>query len=287
MKKKLLILSVVVFSLFLLTKQAYAYELQSAKARAHYEHPELKIIEDAGNNMAIGQGMTENVLHNMALFEEIDGILYLGLRFNLAKDIKDVNFAVQNRGEKDFIELDYEVVSEDEEVRDFRMVVPAKDVILRAEAFIEAMGRPVIFYIDFSDFVKGNTDFALLGENGESALKAELDLSKKVEIRDVNEMAKSSGLGYSHGLLMKGSPELTRIYGKEEGGKIGHNFPDEKPVEVKTKLGPFSRAIINGFVMFFVFITVLSLATALVFYLLTKRIKEINEAREEALYNEE
>lgn len=287
MKKNILILGIMFLSLFFLSNQAHAYSIESAKDHAHYEHPELKIIEDAGNNMAIGQGMTENVLHPMALFEDIDGVIYLGLRFNLAKDIQNVNFSVQNRGEKDFIQIDYEILSEDEETRDFRMVVPSKDIILRAEAFIEAMGRPVIFYIDFSDFVEGNTDFVALGENGASTLKSELDLSKKVELKAANELANSSGLGYSHGLLMKGSPELTKVFGKEEENELGHNSSGESTPETSSKLGPVSLAVINGFVVFIVIITTLFLATAIVLFLLTKRVREINEAREEALYDED
>ncbi len=294
MKKKLLLISIVLFSLFLLTNQAYAYSVQSARAHAHYEHPELKIIEDAGNNMAIGQGMTENVLHSMALFEDVDGVIYLGLRFNLAKDIQDVKFAVQNRGEKDFIAIEHELVTEGEETRDFRMVVPAKDIIIRAQAFVIAMGRPVIFYIDFSDFVEGNTDFIALGENGTTTLKSDIDLSKKIETRAVNELENTSALGYSHGLLMKGSPELKRMLGKEEDDVSVHNSMDSNTeksdiskLEAETKLGPVSMAVINGFVMFFVSITALFLVAALVLYLLSKRVKEINEAREEALYDED
>ncbi len=267
-----------------------AYSIESATSKPHYEHPQLKIIEDAGNNLAIGQGMTENLLHDTALFEEIDGLIYVTIRYNLMKSIEDVSLAVQKRGEEDFIQVNYETVNAGDDTLDYRFVVPSKDVIVRSEVFVKEMGRNVIFYMDFDNFVDGNTDFVPIGEDGIDSLKPTGE-AHKIEIKAIDELEGKNSLGYDHGLLLKGSKELSSLVSssgesEEQSDKVGSEKAD-KSVKADTQLGVVSSAVVNGFVMFIVLITFFFLVSALVLYILSKHVKELNETREEALYEED
>ncbi len=272
-----------------------AYSIETATASAHYEHPVLKIIEDKGNNIGIGQGMCDNVVHPQALFEEVDGELYLGFRFNLADNIETVNFAVQKAGDESFVGVDHELVSSTDTSRDYRIKVPSKDVIVRAEAFITAMGRAVIFYMDFSDFVEGNTDFIALGEGGKSALEQSYENGTSLSIDAVDKSMSSVGLGYEHGLLMRGCKKLEALesfsgghkamLGDDEEAALVSN--DETAPNKTTSLGARSRAVLNGLVFMLVLLVFFFLASSFVLYFVSKHLKEMNEGREEALYDED
>ncbi len=278
-----------------------AYSLETATASAHYEHPVLKVIEDKGNNIGIGQGMCDNVVHPQALFEEVDGELYLAFRFNLADNIESVNFAVQKAGDEDFVQVDHELIAETTTTRDYRIKVPSKDVIVRSEAFITAMGRAVIFYMDFADFVEGNTDFIALGEGGKSTLEKSYENGDNLSLDAVDKAMSSVGLGYDHGLLMRGSAELARLESFSGGHKsiLGDDEEDANDKtdlgegrstaksNKKTSLGASSRAVLNGLIFMLVLITFFFLATAFILYFVSKYLKELNEAREEALYEED
>ena len=58
---------------FLVTfnSKIFAYGSEVGRATPYYSHPITGIIEDAGNNPEIGQGMTENVLHKQAFWKKL------------------------------------------------------------------------------------------------------------------------------------------------------------------------------------------------------------------------
>jgi hypothetical protein len=131
-------------------------------AHPHYKHPMTGDIEDSGQNPGIGQGMTESVLGKKALLEAYDdGSLYVSVRFSLMDNIKNIKLSVQDGADSEFVPIDFETVKEsmEEAVSDIRFQVPNEKVIVRANFFVTAMGRDVIFYMNFSNPVAGNGDF--------------------------------------------------------------------------------------------------------------------------------
>ncbi len=290
MKKLILTLS----AILLLSVLAYAYSSEIATAHAHYQHPISGLIEDAGNNPGIGQGMVENVTHNMALFEEVNGKLYVCLRFHLANYISDVNFAVQAKGDANFYAADYQVVQATAESRDYRFEVPSKDAIVRASCYIESMQRVVIFYIDFSDFVAGNTDFTPLGEGNQlqNVVKSALgNADGVVEVQQVNALLSSEQLGYNHGLLLKDSPQIMAMLNLESAtnDQIAteqlNNGALSKAAE--TSWGPLTTIVFGGLFLLVVLITFFFTVAAILLYFTARYLKQKNDLEQEALYEKD
>ncbi len=276
MKKISLILFIVILSVTI----AFAYTVEIGTAHAYYEHPVYKTVEDPGNNSSLGQGMCESVLHHEALFEEIDGTLYTTIRFNIADNLGNVNFFTQKREEKVFKPVDYEIVSETEDTKDYRFILPSKTAIVRTEVFVIPMDRHVIFYMDFSDFREGVSDFTPLGENGKMGNLIE---SKKEEIKVLEERA-DYHIGFDHGLLMRDSDEIKALY---QNADLVHEEKVKVKEEKEYELKPLSISMINGLIILFVLITAFFFIAFMIVYFYYKYIKELNETREEALYEEE
>ncbi len=278
--KKIVLMIIFVF---LSTLSVYADQTEIATAHAYYKHPVTGVIEDAGNNYGIGQGMCESVLHENALFEEVDGQIYACVRYNLADNIKDVSFSVQNRNQQDFSYVDYEIVNSTATTKDYRFKVPAKDAVVRSSFFVVPMGRAVVFYMDFSDFVVGNTDFVPLGQNGKMKnLLSSKEISgagEKVTINAVNNLITAGDLGYSHGLLTKNSPEIIKIYGKEKVPTAKNDKGKTNKTSIYTSL-----LIINVVMTVLTVLAVIMLVTPFVLYVVLKKLKSVNELRKVELY---
>ncbi len=289
MKKIIIIL---LFS-FLMINPVYAYSEESVTTHAHYEHPETGIIEDAGNNKGIGQGMCENVLYEKALVEEIDNKLYACVRYNLANNIKDVSFAVQNRGDSNFIVKNYQIVTESGDTRDYRFEIPSKDAIVRSSFFVEAMGRNVIFYFDFSDYVAGNTDFIALGENGKMQNLTNSNVNGSdgdiIETEAVNNLIEAGDLGYEHGLLMKDSPEIKAIYGDMASENLNSDSREEEITNEKPngEWGFISKTMFQSLMLLIILLVFALIITAILLYFISNHIKNINSIREAELYEED
>ncbi len=296
MKKIIALLSFV----FLLTGSIFAYSEESADVHAHYEHPITGIIEDSGNNVAIGQGMCENVLHERALIEEVDGQLYACVRYNMADSIENVSFAVQNRNDEHFMMQAYQVLNEGDDTRDYRFKIPAKDAIVRSSLFVGPMEREVIFYFDFSDFVTGDTDFIPLGDGGVlenlQGLEGVAESDRTIEVKAVNDLMNSGDLGYEHGLLMKNSPEIRALFQDSDSENApvdksendNKNKSEKKQVKLKKReWGFMTKTIFHGFVMLIVILTAFSIISAVLLYAFSKYLRKINILREEEIYEED
>jgi hypothetical protein len=151
-----------------------AGNVYTAAANPYYRHPVTGIVEDAGNNEGIGQGMTESVLNPVALIEETgDGTIYVTVRYYLAEYISGVQFWTQKREDTDWNSASYTITQENlggEYCTDYRLEIPTEDAVVKSSFFVSPMGRDVIFYMDFSDFTEGNGDFIVTGDTG-SAVK--------------------------------------------------------------------------------------------------------------------
>lgn len=133
--------------LFLLPALVWAAESADVGIQASYAHPLTGAIEDSGNNEAIGQGMVTSVLSSSGFYEvDNEGNRWLTLRLNMADHLGDVSFAVQNRGAGGFTGVEALEVGRTGTTVDYMIAVPGPDAVLRIEAFIQDMGRSVIFY---------------------------------------------------------------------------------------------------------------------------------------------
>ena len=143
---------------------AEAAPCESATAAGHYRHPVSGTIEDSGgeSSEALGQSMVDSVVGPEALLETAsDGSMYLSMRFNLMSNISDTHISVQSPGDSDWTDVTPVRTAEGEDSADLRIPVPGKDVIVRAQCFVDAMGRAVVFYVTVDNFTAGNNyDFA-------------------------------------------------------------------------------------------------------------------------------
>ena len=145
---------------FSLSAFAAKADCESAVATGLYRHPVTGAIEDSGgeSSEALGQSMVTSVVDPSALLETAaDGSLWLSVRFNLMSNISDVKLHVQKPGQTDWTPVDFESTAKGADTEDLRLPFPSKDSILRAECFVDAMGRAVVFYVTLDDFTPGNS----------------------------------------------------------------------------------------------------------------------------------
>jgi hypothetical protein len=122
-------------------------------------------MEDSGQNPGIGQGMTESVLGREALLEVYeDGSVYVTVRFSLMDNIQNIKLSAQKDAGSEYVPTEFAIVKESmgegkDAKADIRFEIPGLSAIARAEFFVVAMGRDVIFFMDFSDPVPGSGDF--------------------------------------------------------------------------------------------------------------------------------
>lgn len=135
-------------------------EIYTASAHAYYRHPVTGVVEDAGNNEGIGQGMADKMLNDDALIEKTEaGEIYVTLRLYLTQFISDVFFWTQERNTDSWTEVSHQVMQEnmgDEDCTDYRLELPAKDAVVKCSFFVEPMGRAIIIFMDFSDWKAGS-----------------------------------------------------------------------------------------------------------------------------------
>lgn len=171
-----------------------------------YTDPETGNVEDPGDNAAIGQGMTERMCGSTGLLEvDVNGDTYLTLRYYLSQFIRDVSFEERSGGSyrtlswqrmkiKDPVDGASDV-SDKYGYTDYRVKVGGIGSVLRGKAYIDAMGRDVVYFITFSNPVPGSGDFIVSLPAAETNGAAEADAGPPEEGEaDVSQTAGSSGL---------------------------------------------------------------------------------------------
>ncbi|MDO4266355.1 MAG: heme-binding Shp domain-containing protein [Eubacteriales bacterium] len=135
-----------------------------------YTDPETGRVEDPGNNEAIGQGMTEKLCGPTGLLEVgADGSMYLTVRYYLSQFVTDVSFEERNGGS--YTSLSFQAMQTKAPVEgstnidekygytDYRMKIQNTASVFRGKAYIEPMGRSVVYFFTFSNPVAGSADF--------------------------------------------------------------------------------------------------------------------------------
>lgn len=140
------------------------------KVNPSYKDPDTGNIEDPGNNEAIGQGMTERMCGSTGLLEMgTNGEVYLTVRHYLSQFIKDVSFDERIGGA--YSSLSYQEMQTKAPVdgavdiadkygyTDYRFKISSQDSVFRGKAYIDAMGRSVVYFFTCSDPMPGSGDF--------------------------------------------------------------------------------------------------------------------------------
>ncbi|MDO4710707.1 MAG: heme-binding Shp domain-containing protein [Peptostreptococcaceae bacterium] len=286
----------------IMSSTVYADSVEIASVTAHYKHPVSGVIEDSGNNAAIGQGMTESVLDPQALIEvDSNGKIYGTFRLHLADQIGSYKISVQ-KGGGEFASVHMTEMQRKDNSIDVRVPLPDKDSIIKIDAFVEAMGRSVIFFGKIGSRVEGNTDFILSVDPSKKEGPSP-DLTPKVPEPSIEpspqerpgsadqveptteaspadegpERSDPPAVDPEHGLLMKGDP---RLNGEREA-----IHPEEGPSEpVREEYGPFTMMMISSLVtvlgMFSLLALVSGIGVMIYFYVLRKS----NDRREARLY---
>lgn len=138
-----------------------------------YTDPVTGKVEDPGNNEAIGQGMTEKLCGPIGLLEvDASGNTYLTVRYYLSQFVTDVSFEERSGGASgSFSSLSFEKMQTKAPVEgstniddkygytDYRMKITDTGSTFRGKAYIEPMGRAVVYFFSFSSPVAGSADF--------------------------------------------------------------------------------------------------------------------------------
>lgn len=135
-----------------------------AECTPHYAHPTTGVIEDSGGDgsSVLGQSMTESATNRQALIEvDPDGNMYVTIRLKLMDNIQNPHFMVQENGNAAFYDVGHDIMKEDYDNNesDFRFQIPDENCIVRCTFYVIAMGRDVVYYIDFSNLSEGSGDF--------------------------------------------------------------------------------------------------------------------------------
>lgn len=171
----------VLLTLALRPVPAYAMDAGAylVTVKPSYTDPENGSIEDPGNNAAIGQGMTERLCGSTGLLEVgSDGSMWLTVRYYLSQFVSDVSFEERSGGS--YRTLSYQTmqtkapvdgateITEKYGFTDYRMPITSLDSVFRGKAYIEPMGRNVVYFFTASSPVSGSGDFITTGAQSQT-----------------------------------------------------------------------------------------------------------------------
>lgn len=141
-----------------------------------YRDPETGVIEDPGNNEAVGQGMCERMCGSTGLLEvEASGDMYLTVRYYLSSFVHDPTFEERTGGGSFGPAIDYQVMQVVDPVEgakniedkygytDFRLKINSLDSVFRGKAYIDPPGKHVVYYFTAKDPAAGSGDFITSG----------------------------------------------------------------------------------------------------------------------------
>lgn len=297
-------LSITFFVIFNISS-AFATEI--ALVSAHYAHPVNNLIEDAGKNLEIGQGMSESVLHTKALIEEENDKLFATFRFNMADQISSFKISTQKIGDESFVSVPFTIMKTTQNSKDLRFEITSKDSIVRVEAFVDAMGRNVIFYGKIGKLVQGSGDFIVSVSEKELQDKNELqnikspivenktkegavaDISdeyskekeeNEIDIKEDTKNNVNENIFYKEdyeeiGVILKGDSRLEKILTNNENT---HQSNDKTELGSLTKIAIYS--MYNVFATISVLVFIFGILCMISFYSLRKR----NDIKEEEFY---
>ncbi len=152
----------------------------------YYRDPVTGVIEDPGNNEAVGQGMCERMCGSTGLLEvESDGSMYLTVRYYLSSFVHEPTFEERTSGGSSFgSAITYQTMQTKDPVEgasniedkygytDFRLPVSSIDSTFRGKAYINPPGKHVVYYFQASNPVAGSGDFITSGSAQQTNVSA-------------------------------------------------------------------------------------------------------------------
>ncbi|MGL5436178.1 MAG: heme-binding Shp domain-containing protein [Lachnospiraceae bacterium] len=169
-----LILTLIIILVLMLVhnRQVFAMEAGTylVTVTPSYVNPATGGVDDPGNNEAIGQGMTERLCGSTGLLEvDGNGQMYLTVRYYLSQFINKVSF--EEGDGRSYTSLSYQVMQKKNPVSgtddiadkygytDYRMSIGSSGSVFRGKAYVEPMGRDVVYFFTLSGGVPGSGDF--------------------------------------------------------------------------------------------------------------------------------
>lgn len=205
-----------------------------------YRNPVTGAIDDPGNNEAIGQGMTERMCGSTGLLEvDSSGRMHLTVRYYLSQFIKNVSF--EEGVQSSFSTLSYEEMQiraavegatdleEKYGYTDYRIPINSVDSVFRGKAFIDAMGRDVVYFFTFSNPVPGSGDFKV---SGSLALDSAAPETQGAELQTQEETANPDEASYAEAGEEEGVSGETEI---SEAGSNGSGRADDPVTGIPAK----------------------------------------------------
>ncbi len=161
--------------------------------KPYYRDPVTGVIEDPGNNEAVGQGMCERMCGSTGLLEvESDGSMYLTVRYYLSSFVHDPSFEERTSGGSSFgSAISYQIMQTKDPVEgaaniedkygytDFRLPVSSIDSTFRGKAYINPPGKHVVYYFQASNPVAGSGDFITSGTAQEANVSASAEAASQ------------------------------------------------------------------------------------------------------------
>ena len=191
----------------------------------YYRSPADGQIEDSGGETqyALGQSMVEGVVETTGLLEQTsDGGYALYVRFNLMDNISDVGFMTMKSDGSSWSSVTYQTTGSTEDTTDFYIPLPAKESYVRAECYVEPMGRSVIFYLGYDNLVSGNnTDIKLYTGSTSSSSSSSTTTSSSSSSDDASESVTTSGNGLTIGYADSSESDDDEASEDEEETAIG------------------------------------------------------------------
>lgn len=160
------------------TEYAWAVEqgTYTVTVTPKYRDPETGVIEDPGNNEAVGQGMCERMCGSTGLLEvEADGTMYLTVRYYLSSFVHEPTFEERTGGGSFGSPISYQTMqvvdpvegAKDIEAKygytDFRIRINSLDSVFRGKAYINPPGKNVVYFFTAANPVAGSGDFITNG----------------------------------------------------------------------------------------------------------------------------
>ncbi|MDO4262545.1 MAG: heme-binding Shp domain-containing protein [Eubacteriales bacterium] len=165
--------------------QAAAGE-QTVTITGHYRDPKTQEIADSGgeDSYALGESMVGSVVDSTGLLSQTEeGDWTLSLRFHLMNNISNVAFHTRAEGEDDWTDARFQEIGTGDDTGDFCVLLPSEETTLKAECYVDAMGRSVVFFLTYGDAKEGNsTDFAEAGSFDTASTGAGLEDAKGLVI---------------------------------------------------------------------------------------------------------
>ena len=145
-----------IVALVVVAANATAAEVRPMQVVPSYVNPITNLIEDTGQNMALGQAMSEDLVkkHPAEMLVDLEGTIFFTFRMGLVEE--SANLAIELLGEdgQAIESLPFSIVEEfpENNERDIRISTPTKDPILRISLVATPMGREVICFATFAEY---------------------------------------------------------------------------------------------------------------------------------------